>query len=173
MRVVYSDESGVGSLKKEPLTVVTAIVLNADDQWESVEAALRVAEMGTPRNLLHNRQLKGSLLYSAVRKGLPLGSGKLKEILSIPAREKIGIFYGAVDRAGCLRALRGSSVTRLGRSTMPHFRIVSIASIRQPESLPPGSVSCGSRTRAINSVNQQPQDKTTSGIRSLQKYELN
>jgi hypothetical protein len=104
--VVYSDESGVGSIKKEPLTVVTAVVINMDDQWESVEATLRVAEMGTPRTLLHKKhQLRGSVLYGAVRKGIPEASTVLKEILSIPVRERLGIFYGAVDRAGCIQSL--------------------------------------------------------------------
>ena len=106
VRVVYSDESGVGNLTKEPLTVVTAIVLNVDDQWDSVEASLRVVEMRTPRNLLFKRQLKGSALYRAVRKDDPVAGKILKDILSIPARQKIGIFYGAVDRAGCLRSLK-------------------------------------------------------------------
>jgi hypothetical protein len=108
VRVVYSDESGVGSIKEEPLTVVTAIVLNADNQWEPVEAALRLAEVGMPPKLLHKRQMKGSVLYSAVRKGVPAASNVLKGILSIPAREGIGIFYGAVDRAG-IRSLHSAS----------------------------------------------------------------
>lgn len=106
VRVVYSDESGVGSIKTEPLTVVTAIVLNIDNQWEPVEAALHRAEAMTPRKLLFKEQLKGSLLYGAVRKGVPRARKALTEILSIPARERIGIFYGAVDRAGCHRSLR-------------------------------------------------------------------
>ncbi|MGD0672714.1 MAG: DUF3800 domain-containing protein [Candidatus Binatus sp.] len=109
VRVVYSDESGVGSIKTEPLTVVTAIVLNVDKQWEPVQDALYLAEMDTPRKLLYKRQLKGSVLYGAVRKGISAASETLTEILSIPARERIGIFYGAVDRAGCLRSLHKSS----------------------------------------------------------------
>jgi hypothetical protein len=83
-------------------------VLNADDQWESVEAALHLAEMGAPSKLLYKRQLKGSVLYGAVRKGVPLASDKLREILSIPARERIEIVYSAVDRAGCLRSLKSA-----------------------------------------------------------------
>jgi hypothetical protein len=31
--VAYSDESGVGSIKKEPITVVTAVMMNIDTQW--------------------------------------------------------------------------------------------------------------------------------------------
>ncbi|HEY1851919.1 MAG TPA: hypothetical protein VGG60_12905, partial [Candidatus Binataceae bacterium] len=44
VRVVYSDESGTGSIEEEPITVVAAIVINLDTQWEGVEADLdRVA----------------------------------------------------------------------------------------------------------------------------------
>lgn len=104
MRVVYSDESGCGSIKSEPVTVVTAIVLNLDREWEDVEAALTVAEMRAPRDLLYARRiLKGSTLYSALRKGIPHAQETLKDVLEIPVRYKILIFHGAVDRAGCIQ----------------------------------------------------------------------
>jgi hypothetical protein len=40
LRVVYSDESGTGDNKKQPITVVTAIVLNMDSQWAPIERDL-------------------------------------------------------------------------------------------------------------------------------------
>jgi hypothetical protein len=44
VRVVYSDESGIGgNLKKEPHTVVTAIVLDMDCQWIPVRNSVEVA----------------------------------------------------------------------------------------------------------------------------------
>jgi hypothetical protein len=103
VRVVYSDESGCGSIKKEPVTVVAGIVLNLDTQWEAVEAEITVAKMGAPAHLLDKRTLKGSLLYSAMRKGISPAEEILREILSIPVRNKIPIFYGAVDRAECIQ----------------------------------------------------------------------
>jgi len=104
VRVVDSDESGCGSIKKEPVTVVTAIVLNLDTQWEIVEAELTVAQMRTSSNLLDKRRtLKGNLLYGAMRKGILPAEEILREILSIPVSNKIPIFYGAVDRAGCIQ----------------------------------------------------------------------
>jgi hypothetical protein len=57
--------------RKNRSRLVTAIALNLDTQWETVEAELTVAEMGIPFNLLDKHQiLKGNLLYSAVRKGI-------------------------------------------------------------------------------------------------------
>jgi hypothetical protein len=102
VRVVYSDESGCGSIKKEPVTVVAAIVLNLDRQWDSVSALMTAAKMATPRNLLHERTLKGSHLYSALRKNITGAKETLERVLQIIVFEKVPIFYGAVDRAGCL-----------------------------------------------------------------------
>jgi hypothetical protein len=105
VRVVYSDESGVGNIKKEPVTVVTAIVLNVDDQWDSVAEALFRILSDTPPELQYRGQLKGSLLYQATRKGISGASTALTQILSIPTRERIGLIYAAVDRQGCLTTL--------------------------------------------------------------------
>ncbi len=104
VRVVYSDESGCGSIKKEPVTVVAAIVLNLDTQWDTVEAELNITKMGTPLNLRDRYgTLKGNILYEHMRKGVSRAEEVLSEILNIPVRNKIPIFYGAVDRAGCIQ----------------------------------------------------------------------
>jgi hypothetical protein len=103
MRIVFSDESGVGSKKNEPITVVTAIVLNMDRQWEPVSASLSAVRREVRKknkNLLEKgRALKGKLLYSAIRKGLPEADRILREVLQVIVDQKILVFYGAVDRA--------------------------------------------------------------------------
>lgn len=112
VRVVYSDESGCGSIEKEPVTVVTAIVLNLDRQWDSVSALMTAAEMGTPRNLLHEKRiLKGSHLYSALRKNITGAKETLERVLQTIVFEKVPIFYGAVDRAGCLHTDSNTKLT--------------------------------------------------------------
>lgn len=103
VRVVYSDESGCGSIKKEPVTVVAAIVLNLDSQWDSVSTLMTAAQTGTPRNLLYEKRiLKGTHLYSALRKNIPGAKEALERVLRIIVLQKVPIFYGAVDRTGCL-----------------------------------------------------------------------
>jgi hypothetical protein len=104
VRVVYSDESGVGSKKDEPITVVTAVLMNMDKCWPAVESELRKIATETPKNLLYEeRELKGSLLYSAAGKNIP-EAPKAREILArvlaITINESIPVFYGAVDRVG-------------------------------------------------------------------------
>ena len=103
MRVVYSDESGMGNIQKEPITVVTALVINMDRDWEKIESDIRAVTVKTPFELLENRRvLKGKLLCSAIRKDDSAAGEMLNEILAIPARYRCAIFYGAVDRQGLL-----------------------------------------------------------------------
>lgn len=116
MRVVYSDESGVGDKEREPITVITALMVNMDRIWVSAEKELRHIRDETPAILLHEgRELKGKNLYSAVRKVDRLKrEGKddpdlrtlekaidiLRRLLAVPINYRIPIFYAAVDRAG-------------------------------------------------------------------------
>ncbi|MGH7913820.1 MAG: hypothetical protein ACREPW_04115 [Candidatus Binataceae bacterium] len=60
VRVVYSDEHGMGSEQQEPITVITAIMLNMDTQWHSVQhdldtiahlRAVTMNEMIRPRQM--------------------------------------------------------------------------------------------------------------------------
>ncbi len=107
VRVVYSDESGVGD-GKEPITVVTGIVINMDKVWEEVQERLEDILQKTPNILLEEKRktfvLKGRLLYSILRKRrtLPeLATGAetlLHRVLAIPVDCCISIFYGAIDR---------------------------------------------------------------------------
>jgi Protein of unknown function (DUF3800) len=99
--VVYSDESGMGSKKDEPITVITAIVLDMDRQWEPVSTAFETIKAATPKRLLDKgREIKGKLLYSAVRKRIPEANKSLTELLKIIVAHRIPVFYSAIDRKG-------------------------------------------------------------------------
>jgi hypothetical protein len=101
LRVAYSDESGVGSLKAEPISVVTAIVMNMDKSWAAVESGLRRIIKSCPKNLLFREQeLKGALLYGAARRHISKARTILAQTLAITVNEQILIYYGAVDRKG-------------------------------------------------------------------------
>jgi hypothetical protein len=100
VKVVYSDETGMGSMKTEPLTVLTAIILNLDRQCKPVEKSLRAILAKTPKGLLENgRELKGKNLYSAVRKGIREAGETLTNVLKVIHNESIPIFHAAIDRA--------------------------------------------------------------------------
>lgn len=105
MRVVYSDESGVGgSIEKEPVTVVTAIMLNMESQWEPVERDLATIHndiLLTDRRLLrYGWEIHGKKLFNAVRRHNKEAEKSLPLLLNIPNIHRMPIFYGAVDRAG-------------------------------------------------------------------------
>jgi uncharacterized protein DUF3800 len=117
LRVVYSDESGTGD-EKQPITVVTALLLNIDSQWEPVERNLSGLKAITPPKLLRGtgetqalyapgqgRELKGSLLFKGLRgkiRGVAPSKAAeiLTDILSVVTRHRIRLFHGAIDRAG-------------------------------------------------------------------------
>ncbi len=100
MQVVYSDESGIGSEIKEPLTVVTAFIINMDKDWVAVEQKLFPIIKRNYRQFGH-KELKGAALLRQLRRN----GGKvkdadriLKEVLSVPYEHFLPIFYGAVHR---------------------------------------------------------------------------
>jgi Protein of unknown function (DUF3800) len=102
VRIAFSDESGVGNRKKEPITFVTAVVMNMDRQWKPVSNELYsilVKARKEHKGLLeNNRSLKGKLLYSAVRRGIAGADAILRAMLEVVATQSLLVFYGAVDR---------------------------------------------------------------------------
>jgi len=96
VRVVYSDETGTGSVVEEPLTVIAALMMNLDSQWEPV---YRDLEAVRPKPEF---EFKGAKLFRDLRNGRKRAAADtiLRGILSIPARYHIPIFYAAIDRVG-------------------------------------------------------------------------
>lgn len=94
VRVVYSDETGTGSTEKEPFTVVTAIMINMDSQWANVSND--IADIRP-----FKREFKGQRLYRDLRSGRhrPDADAILRQMLAIPKKRHLPLFYGAVDRA--------------------------------------------------------------------------
>jgi len=112
VRVVYSDESGTGDIGKEPITVVCAVMLNLDNQWEPVERALQEV----PR--FKRRELKGTRLLRDIRIGRkPKADATLRQVLNIIRANHLSIFYGAVNREGFKRA---NSITETGYANDLH-----------------------------------------------------
>jgi hypothetical protein len=103
VRVVYSDESGTGSVEEEPILVVTAIVLNMDSQWRPVEMELNAL---APKQ---NSEFKGAKLFRDLKNGRKRAQADaiLRGVLSIPVKYHIPIVYSALDRVEFRRLTAG------------------------------------------------------------------
>lgn len=103
VRVVFSDESGTGDEKREPIAVVAAVMFNIDSQWFPFMEDL--AE-------LPKREFKGHKLFANLRNGRKRKQADhiLRAFLSAPARHKLPIFYAAIDRVGFSRGLAASKL---------------------------------------------------------------
>lgn len=104
MRVVYSDETGTsGTFKREPYTVVAALLLNMDSQWipvrDAVELALKEtfelsdAEVG-------RFVIKGHRLYQRIEQNESKAKNLMTRLMAIPRQALVPVWYGAVDRDG-------------------------------------------------------------------------
>jgi Protein of unknown function (DUF3800) len=118
VRVVYSDESGLfGPMEKQPVTVVTAILLNMDSHWMPVHDDLVAVVRATPKRLLADGELKGAELLKGVRKQVPGAAETLAAVLRTTVANLVPIFYGAVDRAGCKRKSQRIFTREIGGGT--------------------------------------------------------
>src|SRR5258708_28413467 len=94
VRVVYSDESGVGSEHDEPLTVVAALMINIDSQWhpllESIEQTLR--------RILRTKdvsryEIKARNLYHQIRRNDRKAKALMSALMKIPQQHLAPVFY--------------------------------------------------------------------------------
>lgn len=104
VRVVYSDETGTGSEKEEPFTIVTAVMFNLDSQWIPVEQAIeRLLKAYLPPAQLASFECHGNRLYYKMRRGGE-GARKAEAILlglhALAVKNKLQIFASGVDRPG-------------------------------------------------------------------------
>jgi Protein of unknown function (DUF3800) len=105
MKVIFSDESGVGSEAEEPITVITALMLDLDSQWEplisDVETTLATTLKGPGQATGY--EIKGDRLSKDLRSGRGYreqATQILNGLLSLPTKHQFPIFYGSFDRAG-------------------------------------------------------------------------
>ncbi len=122
MQVVFSDESGCGD-ETEPLAVVTAILINLDNQWEPIQRELSAIRATMPPELLDKThypvtEIKGSKLFKALRdkwgKVKPSTVAEfLRRILLLVPSHSIHIFHGAIDRAGRQKFLAKTGLPKL------------------------------------------------------------
>lgn len=122
MRVVFSDESGCGD-ESEPLTVITAILLDLDNQWEPVQRDLTAIRAFMPPQLLNKKhaseefpgEIKGSLLFKGLRGKIDriktsTAADFLSQILLLVPAHGIYLFHGAIDRDGRTSFVKNTGV---------------------------------------------------------------
>ncbi len=111
VRLIYSDETGVGSEADDPLTVVAAVLIHADEQWGPIETAIRALETDLVPPRRHGRyEFKASRLFRRRRVG---DNGEiLRRFLAIIREHELPVSYGAVPRASIGPSVR-SLFTRL------------------------------------------------------------
>ena len=114
VRVVYSDETGLGSREDEPITVATAILLNIDSQWDLLEAAIDTSLLKAMSAERAKRyEIKGKKLFYDVGRKRHVSEQLLIDLLLIAEQHKIPISFAAVDRAGYEQIFHDSSDTRV------------------------------------------------------------
>jgi hypothetical protein len=127
VRVVYSDESGVGSERDEPLTVVAGLMLNIDSQWHpvlaSVEKTLREI-LG--REEISTYEIRARNLYHQIRRDEPTAKALMSALMKIPDQHRVPIFYGAVDRAGYMYFMREIYVRSVYRGLNAEERLSDV-----------------------------------------------
>ena len=140
MRIGYSDESGMGNIQREPVTVVTAIVINVDRDWDDIERDLGSVRLHAPDYLLEaGRVLKGKKFYGLLRKDAEVHERDLSEVvarqieeeadqtkhflhqvLAVLIKYRIPIFYGAVDRQGLINYQQLPNVSVEEKTVTPY-----------------------------------------------------
>ena len=105
VRLIYSDEAGIGDETIEPITVVAATVIHADQQWPLINNAIeKIVEELVPENRRVTFEFKASALFAQLGKGN--NDLILRRFLSIFTEFNLPIAVGAFDRAAVRQFLK-------------------------------------------------------------------
>ena len=97
MRIVYSDEAGVGDGAVEPITVVAAIVVHADSQAEPIEHAVDQILLDLiPPEERETFEFKANKLFARRDKGN--NEQRLRRLLGLIDTFELPIAHGAAHR---------------------------------------------------------------------------
>ncbi|MGE0830160.1 MAG: DUF3800 domain-containing protein [Hyphomonadaceae bacterium] len=110
MWYVYFDESGTGSLEREPYLVVSGIILHADHQWARAAESLRriaIDEVGEERAaglIFHAKELlNGGKRFPRSEWPRDRAMAALKRVVTIPRDLKITVLCNAVRKSDFMR----------------------------------------------------------------------
>lgn len=109
--LAFSDESGTGSIKDEPIIAVAAVVINPDTQWDGVQADIDTLLLHVPEQRRNKFEFHASRLFGQLRK--ETNRLLLSGILSIPFRRHLPIFYAAADRNGVGKTIGSNDIDQI------------------------------------------------------------
>lgn len=115
MRIIYSDEAGVGDEIIEPITVVAATIVQADQQWGRIETDIKniISDLVLERDR-DTFEFKASKLFAQLSKGN--NEQILRRFLSIFNDHKLPIAVGAIDRLSLKESMKKESQKNLTQS---------------------------------------------------------
>jgi uncharacterized protein DUF3800 len=97
MRLVYSDEAGIGDVKIEPIVVVAAIAIHGDDQSGPIEKEIQgIMDDLVPKKSHDTFEFRASRLFSHLSKGN--NEQILRRFLAIIPNHLLPISTGAANR---------------------------------------------------------------------------
>ena len=137
MRVLYLDESGTGSIEKDPHLVVAGVIIHADKQWHPIASLLRsLLEGATPRGQRVPRFLHAKDVFHGTRE-FPRETWPedirfelLDNIARIPEKFETPIVWSLADRAEF--AVRSPSDTAL-QHKIDSYTTAALACFMQAE----------------------------------------
>jgi hypothetical protein len=97
MKIIYSDEAGIGDEAIEPILVVAGVIIDGDRQWPLVESEIqRILDTYIPKERQPNFEFKASRLFGQLSKGN--NDAILREFLLILETFQLPVPWGAVNR---------------------------------------------------------------------------
>jgi hypothetical protein len=101
VRLVYTDEAGIGDERQEPFTVVAAVPINGDTQWRAIDAD--IVDLRKDHHVPAHVELKACHIFwgtDAFKSWKREDRVKLqRDFLLVLDRYKLKIFYGGIERA--------------------------------------------------------------------------
>ncbi len=103
MRCVYLDEAGLGDERDEPITVVAAVLVHADQQWRPLEAdILNIIETLVPLSSRRGFEFHAKELFSSSKSfpwKMAVRHAILAEFLGLFRKYQLPVLTGAALRA--------------------------------------------------------------------------
>jgi hypothetical protein len=101
MRLIYFDEAGTGSIEKEPITTVAAIVVHGDREMPIINAKVRAIRNQLPTNKQREFEFKADKMFGHVRKFGPdsIYGKTMLAFLHMMRELNLPIYARAIDRA--------------------------------------------------------------------------
>jgi hypothetical protein len=125
VRIIYSDEAGIGDEVVEPILVVAAVMIDGDHQWPVIDFVIQgILDKYVPAERRDSFEFKASRLFGQLSKGS--NEVILREFLRIIETFQLPVLWGAIDRVGMRRNWEASGLA-CSVETIQNFAFVGAA----------------------------------------------